>query len=86
MSNTPDPLRFLTPPAVAKRLGVDPHRVIAWIRQGKLRAVNLGDGPLRPRYRIDPGDLADFLAGRAVVPPAKAATRRRRDPNIIKFY
>lgn len=79
-------LRYLTPPAVAKRLGVDHHRVLAWIRSGKLRAVNLGDGPIRPRYRIDPGDLGDFLAGRAVVPPAKAERRRRNDPNIIRFY
>jgi excisionase family DNA binding protein len=85
MSTTAD-LVFLTPPTVAKRLGVDAHRVLDWIRQGKLRAVNLGDGAVRPRYRVDPGDLQDFLDGRAVTPPSKPANRRRRDPNVIKFY
>ena len=36
--------RFLTPPQAAERLGVAPARIIAWIRAGKLRASNLGDG------------------------------------------
>lgn len=28
---------YLTPPAIAKRLGISPDRVIGWIRRGELR-------------------------------------------------
>jgi len=76
--------RFLTPPEVGRRLGVKPARVIGWIRAGKLRGFNLSDGQ-RPRFRIDPSDLAVFLARRAAGPTPKV-TRRRRNPEITQFF
>ena len=86
MTALADELRLLTPPAVAQRLGVDPARVIGWIRAGRLRAINLSDGELRPRFRIDPADLDDFLRAREVVARPKPQRRRRKDPNVIEFY
>ena len=78
--------RFLTPPQVAKRLGVDPHRVVGWIRRGELQAANLGDGARRPRFRVSESDLAVFLASRAAGPQPKVARRRRKDPSTIEFF
>ena len=69
---------FRTPPAVGKLLGVDPARVIAWIRSGKLKAVNLSDRT-RPRYRISQEALEEFLRQREVTTqPTRTWTRRRK--------
>jgi hypothetical protein len=77
----------LTPPAVAKRYGVDTHKVLGWIRSGQLRALNVGDGSQRPRYRISPADLALFETARAAGPEPKISRiRRRRDPLITEFF
>ena len=73
---------YLSPPKIAERLGIDQHKVLAWIRAGELRAVNVGDGARRPRYRVAESDLATFLAGRSAGPEPKISrVRRRRDPN-----
>ncbi len=81
------PRCYLTPPAVAERLGVDPAKVLGWIRSGQLRATNLGDGALRPRYRISEADLSAFLSTRRAGPePTISRVRRRRDPNVIQFF
>ena len=55
----------LTPPEVAKQLGVAPETVIEWIKTGFLRASNLATGK-RPRYVVRPGDLDDFLVSRQI--------------------
>lgn len=68
---------MLSPPEVAKRLRVKPDKVIGWIRSGRLRAVDVGNGRRRPRFRIDPADLADFLESRQVQAPARRGRRPR---------
>jgi hypothetical protein len=78
--------RYLSPPQIAEQYGVDPNKVIGWIRAGELRAVNVGNGASRPRYRISPADLALFEAARAVQPPTPRIRRRRIDPNVIQFF
>jgi excisionase family DNA binding protein len=65
----------MTPPQIAKRLGVASEKVIGWIDGGELRAVNLSAGEVRPRWRIMPEDLAAFLASRANTPDPKQATK-----------
>lgn len=77
---------MLTPPEVAARLGVEPERVIRWIRTGKLPAINLSDGKLRPRFRVDPLDLALLEQRRAVVPAPKPIRRRRQSADVIEFF
>jgi excisionase family DNA binding protein len=78
-------VRWLTPPEVAEQLGVDPSRVISWIRSGKLDAVNLSDG-LRPRYKIDPDELARFLAARSTAPAPKPTRKRRTSSYRPKYF
>jgi len=81
------PSRTLTPPQVASRLRVSPEKVIAWIRAGELRAIDVATrGSRRPRYRIDPADLAAFESGRAVVAKPATSQRRRRNPEVIEFF
>ena len=76
----------ISPPVLAKRLGVNVHKILNWIRTGEIRACNLGDGS-RPRWRIMPDDLRAFLDRRAAQPAAKQARRRRKvDPAVIEFF
>ena len=70
-------LQFLTPPTVGKILGVDPSRVIGWIRAGKLDAINLSEGR-RPRYRVSRDALDRFLRQRQVVAATKPVRNRRK--------
>lgn len=52
---------FLTPDEVASRLRVTSEQVRSLIRNGILRAINVGAGGKRPLYRISPGALEDFI-------------------------
>ena len=78
----------LTPPQYAQRLGADVHRVLGWIRNGELRAVNVATRTTgRPRYRIDEIDIAAFEARRSATPAPKVPRQRKRqDPEIITFF
>jgi len=66
----------LTPPQVAKRLGVNPGKVLCWIRSGELSAVNVTTKPGgRATYRIAPVDLEAFRKRRspqATIRPKRA--------------
>ena len=79
---------WLTPPKIAQQLGVCVDKVHGWIKRGELRAVDVSEQPGhgRPRFRIDPGDLTDFLRGREVVARPKPQRRRRKSSDVIKFY
>jgi hypothetical protein len=78
--------RWLHAREIAQQLAIKPERVIAWIRAGQLRAVNVGDGLVKPRFRIAPADLENFLAARAVQPPVRPARRQRADPAITEYF
>jgi len=73
----------LTPPQVAKQLGCRASRVLAWIKAGQLKASNLATGS-RPRYRIQPDDLVDFLKRRQ--PELPQARPKKRRPNRPKRF
>jgi hypothetical protein len=72
--------KYQTPPQVAERLGVNPVKVLGWIRDGELRAVDvsLRPGKGRPRWRIAPDALRDFERSRSCVASAAPAPSRRR--------
>lgn len=81
--------RRLSPCAVARQLGVRDATVYQWIRTGELPAANLAvriGG--RPRFKIDPADLAEFLARRqtASVALPKPIRRQRQPGHVIAFY
>lgn len=66
---------YLTPPAVARMLGCAPDSIVAYIRRGQLRAVNLGHA-IRPRWRIHRDDLRAWLDSRSNQRPAMTPARR----------
>jgi excisionase family DNA binding protein len=84
-----EPPLFLTPPAVAEMLGISAEKVLTWVRNGDLRAVNvatrLGG---RPLWRIRRTDLEAFLAARENPPRVERSPRRRPrcDPNLIEYF
>jgi hypothetical protein len=77
----------LTPPELAARYGVEPAKVLAWIRQGELRAINLATRPTgRPRWIIYEEDVAVFEDRRAAKPPVKPERRSRRATTEEVFF
>lgn len=65
-----------TPPQAARILGVNPDKVLNWIRSGELRASNLAKRQGgRPKYRIAEEDLQAFKNRRAVQPRTKPQRR-----------
>jgi transposase len=70
---------FLTVRQVAARYGINPSKVIYWIRTGALRGVNIAHRHGgRPRWRISSESLAEFEAARSATPPIPTPRRRRR--------
>ena len=92
MNNTPTVNRpqqtWFTPPVVAKRYGIKPERVIAMIRAGLIRAIDISSpGSRRPRFRINEADLIAFEVSREVKPASKASSRKRRPKSdVIEFF
>jgi excisionase family DNA binding protein len=71
---------MLTPPQLARLLGVSPDKILAWIGAGELKAINVATKVgCRPRYRIDQRDLEDFERRRAAGPTARQ-TRGKAKP------
>ena len=70
----------LSPPEVARRYGVSPDTVRAWIAAGQLHATNVGKGKCRPRYRVPVEALKELDAKRParIVPKVPPQRRRRR--------
>ena len=78
--------RYLTPPEVAKRYGVNASKVLGFIHSGELRAVNVAASTLgRARWRISPSDIAVFEQRRSAVAPPKTRPRRK-SVGIIEFF
>jgi len=74
----PESSLWFSPPAFAKELGVEPPKVIAWIRSGELVAVNIAQRVGgRPRYRISREAIETFLRRRSTSPAPKVSRRKR---------
>jgi excisionase family DNA binding protein len=76
--------KMLTVRDVAGMRGVSADVVLAWIHSGELTAVNSAAGVGgRPRWRIDPDDLAKFVRRRThMTPPPKV--RRGGKPKVLE--
>jgi len=71
---------YMSPPVVASLLGTTPENVIGWIKAGLLPASNIAlPGSTRPRWRISPAALDQFLAARAACPPSPTTRRRAKE-------
>jgi hypothetical protein len=79
---------YRTPPEVAREYGVEPAKVLAWIRAGELPAINLATKPTgRPRFMIREKDIEAFEERRAAKPPvARTPRRKRAQTDIIQFF
>ncbi len=65
-----------------------PETILNAIEKGELRAVNIGNGLLRPTWRISEADFAAWIEKRTARPmlaPQKR-TRRRQEADVIKFF
>lgn len=70
--------RKLTVPQLARQWGVAPQKIIAWIRCGELRAVNLAStDSQRPRWAIDLADIKIFERGREATPAVPRVRHKR---------
>ena len=69
-------------------MGVREHTILSWIRNGELRAFNVGVSPgkKKPRWRITEEALAAFEMLRTPSAPAPKAHRRRQAADVIQFY
>ncbi|MCA9036350.1 MAG: helix-turn-helix domain-containing protein [Planctomycetaceae bacterium] len=79
----------ITPGELAERWGISPDKVLNWIRNGDLKAVNVAATMSgRPRFRISDEDIEDFQSRRQPIPPTKMPPRRRRKPagDVIEFF
>ena len=71
--------RDLTPPQLAKLKGIEPEKILGWIRSGELRAVNYAQRSTgRPRWRIKLEDWRAFEESRTARPPVRSSRRPRR--------
>jgi excisionase family DNA binding protein len=82
--STAAPTRWHSPPQIAEQLGVDPSKVLGWIKSGILEAINVSNGR-RQRYRISPEALEQFLSLRSTRPAPKPI-RRQRPTNVKEFF
>ena len=73
---------------VTKRYGVGEHTVLGWIRNGELRAVNVGrtPGARKPRWRITEEALTAFELLRTPTPPPPRTRRRKQCATALEFY
>ena len=73
------PETWLTPPDIARELGVGIDKVYAWIRSGELPACDFAQvRGGRQRLRIRPADFEDFLRSRQVRPPQPRLRQQKR--------
>lgn len=86
MRSDSPPRRFV-PADVADRFGVGLNKVLAWIRSGELRAVNVAaslNG--RPRWRIDLADVLAFEQRRSAKPVSVQRRQQRSSNTVIEYF
>jgi excisionase family DNA binding protein len=73
---------------LCERFGIGEHTILAWIRCGELRAVNVGRSlrAKKPRWRITAEALAAFEQQRTPAPPLPRTRRKRQPADIIQRY
>ena len=79
---------MLTPPKLAKRLGVSSDKVRDWIRSGQLAATDVAKPTsTRARYKISEEAVREFEKKRQPEkPPPSPRRRRKKDPGVTEFF
>ena len=78
----------LTVRDICNQLRVHEGTVLAWIRNGELQAHNIGRAPgkKKPRYRVAPQALEDFLKSRETTKRPSQNRRRKQPAAGVKEY
>jgi excisionase family DNA binding protein len=76
----------LTVAEAADVLKVGAAQVLALIRARKLPAANIGLGPTRPRWRIDPADVQRFLDLAGAPDRPVPRRRRKREADFVRYF
>jgi hypothetical protein len=83
--------RKVTPPELAQMWGIGADKVLAWIKSGELRAVNIASGlKNRRRWVIDQADIIEFERKRSstanVVTATATRQRKRKDETVGEYF
>lgn len=78
-------MTYLTVKEIATRLAVNNTKVLRWINDGELRAIDVSSKPGtgRPRWRVSPEWLKAFEDGRSNRPPTPKPHKRRAGRSYI---
>ena len=77
---------YMTPPELAELWGCKSATVIAMIRRGDLRAINMAADPSgRPRWKITRQAVRDFERARTTTPLPKRS-KQRNPKNVKEFF
>ncbi len=76
---------WVSPPVIARELGINAGKVIEWITSGELKAVNLSNRT-RPRWRISREDFDDFLRRRSNADHRKEPSPRAKRRKAVKEW
>jgi hypothetical protein len=77
----------LTPPKIAKMLGISQRKVLHWINTKILAAEDYSDGNIRPRWYVKRTDLEAFLATRRNCPAPKPTRRPAPvDAGVTEYF
>lgn len=72
-------MKRLTVRQVAERLTISRNAVLNIIRSGQLKAINVSVSPtsMKPRYRVEEGELERFERSRFVGSPVRRTRERQ---------
>ncbi len=83
----PDTERAICPGEFARRYGIGPHKTLALIAAGILKAIDCrAPGSSRPLWRITPQAIEEFERNRAATPPAPKTQRRKAKTQDYTHY
>ena len=73
---------------LTERYRVTEHTVLAWIKSGELKAINVGRSPKakKPRWRISKGALEAFEELRSPIAPQPHTRRRSKKKNDVIMF
>jgi excisionase family DNA binding protein len=79
---------YVTPPKLARRLGIHHDKILRLIDSGQLSAINMAlTTGGRPRWRIAESEVQRFLRSRASSPkPTRTRRTRRPDPSTTTYF
>jgi hypothetical protein len=76
---------YLTTAKIAERYSTTQRQICSWIAAG-LPAVNISVRPGKPRWRVSPDDLQQWLEAKSAPVPVPTRRRRRKLPQVTAYF